>query len=91
MLDNLAIKARCTMVNAKTRFADFLKKEKGGSEIIAVVMVIAIVLVLAAVFWEGISKFFGDLWNSVTGKNPINDINATGVLGGGDGAGVTPP
>ena len=46
MLNKLSIKAYCAMQNAKIRFTNFLRKERGGSEIIAVVLVIAIVLVL---------------------------------------------
>lgn len=60
--------------SVKARFRNFLRKEKGGSEIIAVVLVIAIVLVLGGIFWEQISAFFSDLWASVVGKNPIEDI-----------------
>lgn len=75
MLNKLSIKAYCAMQNAKIRFTNFLRKERGGSEIIAVVLVIAIVLVLAAMFWDKISVFFGELWDSVIGKNPIDDIS----------------
>ena len=79
MLNELSIKAYCAMQNAKTRFTNFLRKEKGGSEIIAIVLVIAIVLALAAVFWDKISEFFSNLWDSVVGKNPIDDIDKGNV------------
>ncbi len=79
MMNNLSVMAYVAAQNAKTRFVNFMKKERGGAEIIAVVLVIAIVLVLAAVFWDKISEFFSDLWTSVVGKNPINDIDKSNV------------
>ena len=75
MLNELYFKATCAAMNAKQRFINFLRKEKGGSEIIAIVLVIAIVIVLAAIFWDKISEFFTNLWDSVTGKNPVDDIH----------------
>lgn len=79
MLNEFGIKAYCAMQSVKTRFTNFLKKEKGGSEIIAIVLVIAMVLVLAAVFWDKISAFFSELWEDVVGKNPIDDIDKSKV------------
>ena len=43
------------------------------------VLVIAIVLVLAGVFWTEISKFFGNLMGSMLGKDPMGNINTSGI------------
>lgn len=75
----LGVKMYFAMQNAKARFIDFLKKEKGGSEIIAMVLVIAIVLVLAGVFWNEISEFFGNLMSSMLGKNPVDKIDGSSI------------
>lgn len=78
-MDSMVIKMQITMNNAKIRFTDFCKKEKGGSEIIAMVLVIAIVLVLAGVFWDRISAFFGELMDGMLGKNPLDEIDSSKV------------
>lgn len=76
-MDAIAIKMKIMMNHAKERFVDFAKKERGGSEIIAMVLVIAIVLVLAGVFWNKISGFFGELMGDMLSKKP--SINASDV------------
>lgn len=75
MLDKLVIMAYCSLMSMRQKFDDFMHEEKGGSEIIAMVLIIAIVLVLAGIFWDKISAFFESLWNSVVAKNPVDDIH----------------
>ena len=62
------------LTSGKQKIKNFMKSEKGGSEIIAIVLVIANVLVLGGIFWDYISDFFEKLWESVTKKNPVDDI-----------------
>ena len=75
-MTNLGIKAYFALMNAKNKIANFGKSEKGGSEIIAIVLVIAVVLVLAGVFWEEIEKFFTELINKTfkSGNDVVGDI-----------------
>lgn len=56
----------------KFKMMDFMKKEKGSAEIIGAVVVIAITLVLAGIFWDKLKEFFGTLWAQVTGKNTVD-------------------
>lgn len=74
-MSNLTCMLLCALMTVKGKAVSFMKKERGGSEIIAIVLVIAVVLVLAGIFWDKISVFFEDLWNSVVGKNPIDDMH----------------
>lgn len=60
--------------SGRQKIKDFMKKEKGGSEIIAMVLIIAIVLVLAGIFWDKLKIFFDKLWGEVTGKDPTGTI-----------------
>lgn len=78
-MDYMVIKMKLMMSKAKLSFIDFIEKEKGGSEIIALVLVIAIVLVLAGVFWDRISVFFGELMTDMLGKNPLDKINSNNI------------
>ena len=52
-------------LNAQAKLSSFMKKEKGGSELIAVLIVIGIVIILAAIFWKQISGFFQGLIDKV--------------------------
>ena len=40
---------------------------------------IAIVLVMAGVFWDKISTFFGELMEGMLGKNPLDDISKDNI------------
>lgn len=79
MLSRLKAQAMSGYFCAKSRLEDFINQEKGGSEIIAIVLVIGVVLVLAAVFWEQISTFFGGLISKMFGNAPSGDINKDNV------------
>ena len=70
----MSTKLILTYLNAKMKIVDFLKREKGGSEIIAMVLIIAIVLVLAGIFWNKLYEFFNGLWDKVIGKDPTDTI-----------------
>ena len=74
-MNELMIMMYCSLLNMKARFVNFMKEEKGGSEMIAMVLIIAIVLVLGGMFWDKISEFFDGLWSSAIGKDPMGNIN----------------
>lgn len=61
-------------LGTKCKIKDFMKKEKGSAEIIAMVLIIAIVLVLAGIFWNKLQTFFNTLWDKVVGKDPSDNI-----------------
>lgn len=51
--------------SAKRFFNHLFREEKGGSEIIALVVIIGIVITLAFVFRKEIGNLFKELWNSM--------------------------
>lgn len=52
------------------KFVDeFLNKEQGVSAFVATILLILIVVLLVAVFWKNISKWFDGIWNNITGTS----------------------
>ena len=65
-LDRFYIGAKIRMAN----FADqFKKDETGVSTIVATVLLILIVVLLAALFWDKISQWFNDTWEKILGQS----------------------
>ena len=65
-LDRFYIDAKIRMAN----FADqFKKDETGVSSIVATVLLILIVVLLAALFWDKISQWFNDTWEKILGQS----------------------
>ncbi len=65
----------CAFVQAKATvhgwFQRVFKEQAGGAEVIATLIIIAVVLVLALAFRDNISQLVKSLWNNMlnTGKN----------------------
>lgn len=65
-LDRFYIGAKIRMAN----FADqFKRDETGVSSIVATVLLILIVVLLAALFWDKISQWFNDTWEKILGQS----------------------
>lgn len=60
-------------IGAKIRMANFVdqfkKDETGVSSIVATVLLILIVVLLAALFWDKISQWFNDTWEKILGQS----------------------
>ncbi len=50
----------------RTKARNFMREEKGAGEIIAAVVVLAIVVVLGIAFQDKIVEFFNTLWGNAT-------------------------
>lgn len=59
-------------IGAKIRFNNFMDElkqdETGVSAIVATILLILIVVLLAAVFWQYISEWFESMWTKITGE-----------------------
>ena len=65
-LDRFYIGAKIRMA----KFADqFKKDETGVSSIVATVLLILIVVLLAALFWDKISQWFNETWEKILGQS----------------------
>lgn len=62
--------------SAKRFFNHLFHEEKGGSEIISLIVIIAIVIALAFAFREEIGNVFAKLWGMV-GKSAEGNYNET--------------
>jgi hypothetical protein len=61
-IDNALIIAK---VKVHSAFRRVFKEQAGGAEVIATLIIIAVVLVLALAFRENISKLIKSLWNGM--------------------------
>ncbi len=64
-MSKLASKLYFKAFSAKNKVIDFLKKENGEANIIAIVLVLAIVIALAIIFREQIMGLFNKIWASL--------------------------
>jgi len=56
----------CTQV--KEKMSKLWKNESGEANIIAIILVLAIVIALAIIFKNQITALFNQIWGSLTGK-----------------------
>lgn len=58
--------AMCAKIKVDAWFHRVFKEQAGGAEIIATLIIIAVVLVLALSFRDNLSTLVKDLWNNMT-------------------------
>ena len=60
-------------ISGKVRMAQFIdgfkKDESGVSSIVATVLLILIVVLLTAIFWDNLQKWFEDIWKRILGES----------------------
>ena len=61
-------------VEAKMKMDGFLKNEKGEANIIAVILVLAIVIAIVVIFRKSITEMVNRLWNDISSS--FNDATA---------------
>lgn len=55
-------------VEAKMKMDSFLKNEKGEANIIAVILILAIVIALVVIFRKSITKMVNQIWSEIAGN-----------------------
>lgn len=64
-MSTLMIAAKIMGDNLKEDIRDFFRRERGGSEIIATIVLIAIVVLLAVLFKDQIGTLVSRMWNDI--------------------------
>ena len=67
-MSKLANKLYFKGLQAKAKMAALLKNERGEANIIAIILVLAIVIALAIIFNDRITKLFNRIWGSLFDK-----------------------
>ena len=67
-MSKLANKLYFKGLQAKAKMAALLKNERGEANIIAIILVLAIVIALAIIFKDSITKLFNRIWGSLFDK-----------------------
>ena len=65
---NLYVMMLMGLTTLKAKFNQLKKSENGGAEIIAVVVLIAIVVVLGVAFKDKIADLIKNIWEGITGN-----------------------
>lgn len=64
-MTNFADKLYLKMLGAKNKAMKHLKNERGEANIIAIILVLAIVIALAIIFKDQLTALFNKIWNSL--------------------------
>ena len=79
---NLLTRAYISMKTRALKFKEDLKSDElGVSAIVATILILLIVVLMAAVFWDTISKWFSDTMKKIFDTADPNQFNE-GDLGG---------
>ena len=62
----------CTKIKVDAWFRRVFKEQAGGAEVIATLIIVAVVLVLALAFRDNLSNLVKDLWNNMTNTGKEN-------------------
>lgn len=64
-MSQLAVKLYVKGLLAKEKLCDLLKNERGDTNIIAIILILAIVIALAIIFRNQLTALFNKIWNSL--------------------------
>ena len=67
-IDTFLFKGYAEALAAKENFTEYVKSEKGISDLVATIIVLLMVVIIVGVFWEGISEWLGDIINRILGS-----------------------
>jgi Flp pilus assembly pilin Flp len=74
------------ILTALKNFAEDLKKDERGLEVVQVVLIVLVGVLLVALLWGVLSGWLQELWTNITGA--ANEITTNGAWGGAAGGGT---
>ena len=72
MLDSLCIGAMVRMTAMKDKAKDFVKSQDGVSNVVATIIILLLVVMLIAVFWENLQEWISGMMDQIFGTT-FND------------------
>ena len=78
VLDNMAISAKVYMWKCKENIKNFFAEEHGVSNVVATIILVLIVVLLIAAFWDSLQTLMSELWVKISGG--ANAIDGPGSL-----------
>ena len=67
MLDSLCIGAMVRMTAMKDQAKDFVKSQDGVSNVVATIIILLLVVMLIAVFWENLQEWISGMMDQIFG------------------------
>ena len=67
MLDSLCIGAMVRMTAMKDKAKDFVKSQDGVSNVVATIIILLLVVMLIAVFWENLQEWIRGMMDQIFG------------------------
>lgn len=67
MLDSLCIGAMVRMTAMKDKAKDFVKNQDGVSNVVATIIILLLVVMLIAVFWENLQEWISGMMDQIFG------------------------
>ncbi|MDR1158452.1 MAG: hypothetical protein LBK75_09175 [Oscillospiraceae bacterium] len=68
LLNGVLVRAKWTKDALLQKTKNFIHEERGGAEIIAVIILVAIVVLLAVAFRSQLGTLVKNIWSSISGK-----------------------
>ena len=72
-IDELMLKAYVKSITAKENIKEYMNSEKGISDLVITILVLAIAVILIGVFWDKLSEWLNGIMDGIFGFKPSGD------------------
>ena len=67
-INELMLKAYVKSLATKEKIKEYMESEKGISDLVITILVLAIAVILIGVFWDRLSEWLGDIMDNRSGS-----------------------